>query len=199
MNRKILPTILSALLLTSVAQADESLAQQIDAVAPIVNAGDLDDLGGPSTAAELLQDIDGRWFTLANTVRNWGRDGDDTRATLEHAIERLCSDEWENLVTYQALGADRFRIEQVSPTGEDQGTFEMVSTDPASRVFSTIVDEDYLLAISGLTEAEPAQQKELLDDFKAVAEQGVEVWRPGPDLWVNRNAAEIEVWGRCPR
>ncbi|WP_240229226.1 hypothetical protein [Devosia lacusdianchii] len=199
MNRTILPTILSALLLTSVAQADESLAQQIDAVAPIVNAGDLDDLGGPSTAAELLQDIDGRWFTLANTVRNWGRDGDDTRATLERAIERLCSDEWENLVTYQALGVDRFRIEQVSPTGEDQGTFEMVSTDPATRVFSTIVDEDYLLAISGLTEAEPAQQKELLDDFKAVAEQGVEVWRPGPDLWVNRNAAEIEVWGRCPR
>lgn len=199
MNRTILPTILSALLLTSVAQADESLAQQIDAVAPIVNAGDLDDLGGPSTAAELLQDIDGRWFTLANTVLNWGRDGDDTRATLEHAIERLCSDEWENLVTYQALGGDRFRIEQVSPTGEDQGTFEMVSTDPATRVFSTIVDEDYLLAISGLTEAEPAQQKELLDDFKAVAEQGVEVWRPGPDLWVNRNAAEIEVWGRCPR
>jgi hypothetical protein len=149
------PTALLAaaiLLVPAASLGSEDVAAQIDAIAPLVNAGELDALGGPGTAAELVEGIDGRWYTLDNTVRNWTADA-DARDVLARAIERLCADDWENLVTHTATGPDSFRVDQRSPEGEDHGSFELRAVDPEGRVFSIELDEDYLLAIYGLEDA----------------------------------------------
>ena len=194
-------TIIAAatlLLSVSAASASESIADQIDRIAPLVAAGEPEQLGGPDTPSEIVSGLSGRWFTLNNTVRNWEREGSSARQYLKQGIERLCADDWENIVTFSATGPDSFRIEQQSPAGEDRGTFDMVAVG-GGREFSTEMDEDYILSIYGLEDAPASRQQELLEEMKVILEGGEEIWLPEPDVMVARSAVEIEVWGRCPQ
>jgi hypothetical protein len=185
------------LLSVSAASASESIAHQIDRIAPLVTAGELERLGGPESPSEIVSGLSGRWFTLNNTVRNWEREGGSARQMLGQSIERLCADDWENIVTFSTTGPGRFRVEQQSPTGEDKGTFDMVALGDG-RTFSTVMDEDYILSIYGLEDAPAFRQQEVLREMKAIVEEGEEIWLPGPDIMVVRTAIEVEVWGRCP-
>lgn len=188
---------LVALLFSSVAHANENLASQLDIVAPLVNAGTLDELGGPDDAAGLVETIDGRWFTLDNTARNWEGSAVSSDA-LARAVERLCADDWENIVTMTKTGGDRFVTEQRTPDGADNGTFELIATDAADRRFTMALEDNYILAIYGLETAPEAKQQEALAEFAEIVEQGAQIWRPTPDLMVNHTPIETEVWGRCP-
>lgn len=194
--RSFAPALL-ALFMIPGASASELIAEQLDRIAPLVAAGELEALGGPETAAEIVPGLAGRWFTLNNTVRNWEREDSASRESLSRSIARLCADDWENIVTYTVTGPDRFHIDQRSPTGEDNGSFEMVAVDDGRR-FTTVLDEDYVLAVYGLEDAPLDQQQELLAAMEAALKDGEEIWLPSPEVMVGRSAVEIEVWGRCP-
>lgn len=180
------------------ALGNEELAKQIDAVAPLVNAEDYDALGGPDTARTIVDGIGGRWFTLKNTVRNWTGTGAPDRASLARNIENTCSDDWENIVMQEASGPESFRVVQTGPDGEDNGTFEMRSVDDTGRTFTTHMDDDYILQIYGMENADVMRQDALLKDMHERMSEGVQIWLPTPDLMVNVSSAETEVWGRCP-
>ncbi len=194
-----LPLAAAALALLSIpgAAASERIAEQIDRIAPLVATGELQQLGGPEAASEIVAGLAGRWFTLNNTVRNWEPEDRSSRDRLARSIERLCADDWENIVTYSVTGPDRVHVDQRSPTGEDHGSFDMVAVDDG-RTFSTVLEDDYILSIYGLEDAPQSQQQKVLAEMKAVIEGGQEIWVPGPDVMVARTAAETEVWGRCP-
>ncbi|WP_108397512.1 hypothetical protein [Devosia submarina] len=189
----------AALVLVSVSEAaaSELIAEQIDRVAPLVATGELQQLGGPAAASEIVASLAGRWFTLNNTIRNWKLEDRASRESLARSIERLCADDWENIVTYSVTGPDRVHIDQRSPTGEDHGSFDLVAVD-GGRMFSTVLEEDYILSIYGLEDAPQDQQQKALAEMKAALEAGQEIWLPGADVMVIRTADEIEVWGRCP-
>ncbi|RDE08937.1 hypothetical protein [Pelagibacterium lacus] len=69
------------------------LAAQLDVVASAVNAEDLDAIGSPDDPAEIIGDLDGRWFILNNVVRNWGTEGVGFGPEdLERSQTRNCSD-----------------------------------------------------------------------------------------------------------
>lgn len=189
----------AASLLLSVpgAAASESIAEQIDRIVPDITSGAPERLGGPEAAAEIVRNLDGRWFTLDNTVRNWTPADPSSRESLARSIERLCADDWENIVTYSVTGSDRFHIEQRSPAGEDHGSFDVVAVD-GGRKFSTVLEDAYVLSIYGLEDAPQAQQQKALAEMQAALEGGQEIWLPGPDVMVIRTAVETEVWGRCP-
>ncbi|MFD1251577.1 hypothetical protein DEVEQU_03629 [Devosia equisanguinis] len=185
---------LAATLLAAPVSANEDLALQIDRVAPSLNGGNLTTLGGPETPQALVDGLDGRWFTLKNTVRNWRGTGDADRENLARAIERTCADTWENIVTYTTTSPTTFRVTQQSPEGDDHGTFDMEPVEPAGRVFATTVEDDYIAKVFGIDAASPE-----LAETRALLSAGLEIWRPTPDVLVNLRAnQEIEVWGRCP-
>ncbi|UYO00265.1 MAG: hypothetical protein KIT02_03305 [Devosia sp.] len=193
-----IPIILAGVFCATSALADEDLARQLDTIATAFNAGQLDSLGGPDTPAEIVDQIDGRWFTLANTVRNWTGESQADTERLTDTIERTCSDTWENLITHEATGPDSFRIRQESPEGEDHGTFELFPHESGGRLFTMDLDESYILAISGLADADADRQREVLDAMNAMISDGIAVWRPTPDLMVNTGPEGAEIWGRCP-
>jgi hypothetical protein len=193
-----IPLALVAVVMTVPVSADDTLADQIDIVAPLVNAHDITALGGPGDHVSLVAAIEGRWFTLDTTVRNWEGSGEPDRERLNRAVERLCSDGWENIVTHEVIGPDRFRILQRSPDGKDQGTFEMKPVAGSVRSFSFEADDAYILGIYGLTHAEASRQKEVLTEMRSIEEKGAELWVPTPDLMVSVSASGTEVWGRCP-
>jgi hypothetical protein len=194
-----LPLAAAALVLVLIpeASASERIAEQIDRIAPLVASGELQQLGGPEAASEIVAGLAGRWFTLNNTVRNWKLEDRSSRDGLARSIERLCADDWENIVTYSVTGPDRVHIHQRSPTGEDHGSFDMVAVD-GGRTFSSVLEDDFILTIYGLEDAPQDQQQKVLAEMKAALEGGQEIWVPGPDIMVIRTAAETEVWGRCP-
>lgn len=193
-----LPLAAGTLALLSIpGAASDGIAEQIDRIAPLVATGELQQLGGPEAASEIVADLAGRWFTLNNTVRNWELEDRSSRDGLARSIERLCADDWENIVTYSVAGRDRIRIDQRSPTGEDQGSFDMVAVGDG-RTFSTVLEDAYILSIYGLEDAPQDQQQKVLAEMKAVLEGGQEIWVPGADVMVISTAAETEVWGRCP-
>lgn len=99
----------AALVLVSVSEAaaSERIAEQIDRIAPLVATGDVQQLGGPEAASEIVAGLAGRWFTLNNTIRNWELEDRASRESLARSIERLCADDWENIVTYSVTGPDR--------------------------------------------------------------------------------------------
>lgn len=178
--------------------ASEELAQQLDVVAPLVNAGQFEALGGPDTPETLVEGVDGRWFTLDNTVRNWEGSGAPDRERLARGIERTCADDWENIVIQEATGPDSFRVSQTSPSGEDKGTFDMQLVVGTDRTFTTHMDDDYIIQIFGLEDAGTIRQQAVLDDMHDRLSEGQQIWMPTPDLMVNVSSAETEVWGRCP-
>ncbi|ODT68521.1 MAG: hypothetical protein ABS75_20325 [Pelagibacterium sp. SCN 63-23] len=187
-----------AALVAAPAFASEELAQQIDIVAPLVNSGDFEALGGPDTPESLVQGVDGRWFTLDNMVRNWEGSGAPDRERLARNIERTCADDWENIVIYETTGPDSFRVSQTSPSGEDNGTFDMQPVADTDRTFTAHMEDEYILAIFGLEDAGALQQEAALNDMRDRLSEGLQIWRPTPDLIVNVSSAETEVWGRCP-
>lgn len=189
----------AALVLVSISEAgaSERIAEQIDRIAPLVATGELQQLGGPEAAPEIVAGSAGRWFTLNNTVRNWELEASASRESLARSIERLCADDWENIVTYSVTGPNRIHIDQRSPTGEDHGSFDLVAVD-GGRIFSTVLEDEYILSLYGLEDAPQDQQQKALAEMKAVFQGGQEIWLPGGDVMVIRTAAETEVWGRCP-
>jgi hypothetical protein len=194
-NTKSAVAIASLTLLATPGFAYEEMAKQLDWIAPLVEAGKLERLGGPDRATEIVAGIEGRWFTLNNTARNWQNEGN--RSRLGDSIALLCGDDWENIVRFEPLGPGSFRIVQTSPEGEDHGTFDMTTMDGA-RTFSAVYDEAYL---TWLFEREGSKEDELqrsLGEMKAILEIGEEIWLPHPDIQVSRSASEVEVWGRCP-
>ena len=194
-----LPFAAAALALLSIAEASasERIAEQIDRIAPLVKTGALQQLGGPDSASEIVAGLAGRWFTLNNTMRNWELEDRSSREHLARSIERLCADDWENIVTYSVTGPDRVHIDQRSPAGEDHGSFDVVALGDG-RKFNTLLEDDYILSIYGLEDAPHEQQQKVLTEMKALLEGGQEIWIPGADVMVIRTAAETEVWGRCP-
>lgn len=187
-----------AALIAAPALASEELAQQIDIVAPLVNSADFEALGGPDTPDALVEGVDGRWFTLDNTVRNWVGSGTPNRESLARSIERTCADDWENIVIYETTGPDSFRVLQTSPSGEDNGTFDMQPVAGTDRTFTAHMEDDYILTIFGLENADALQQEAVLSDMRDRLSEGQKIWRPTPDLMVNVSSEETEVWGRCP-
>ncbi|WEJ35032.1 hypothetical protein [Devosia sp. SD17-2] len=189
----------AALVLVSVSEvaATELIAEQIDRIAPLVATGEVQPLGGPEPASEIVAGLAGRWFTLNNTIRDWELEDRASRESLARSIDRLCADDWENIVTYSVTGPDRIHIDQRSPTGVDHGSFDLVAVD-GGRMFSTVLEDDYILSIYGLEDAPQDQQQKALAEMKAALQGGQEIWLPGADVMVIRTAAEIEVWGRCP-
>jgi|GEM_PF-2470487 len=190
--------VLVATLIAMPVLASEELAQQLDVVAPLVNSGQFEALGGPDTSETLVENVDGRWFTLDNTVRNWEGSGAPDRERLARSIERTCADDWENIVTYQATGPASFRVSQTSPSGEDKGTFEMQPVAGTDRTFTAHMDDDYIIKIYGLEDAGAMRQEAILSDMRDRLNEGLQIWMPTPDLMVNVSSAETEVWGRCP-
>ena len=180
------------------ALANDGLAPQIDAVAPLVNAGNFESLGGPDTPQGIVAGIGGRWFTLKNTVRNWTGTGAPDSANLQRNIEQTCADDWENIVTQEAIGPDSFRVVQTGADGQDNGTFDMRVVDGTERTFTTHMEDAYILQIYGLENADALRQDAVLKDMHARMSEGVQIWLPSPDLMVNVSTAETEVWGRCP-
>lgn len=193
-----LPVTLLALAIANSASASEDLATQLDVVAPLIQSQDYASLGGPDTHEGLVAGLEGRWFTLNTTARNWGSDGVEDREALMRSIERTCSDTWENIVTYSVTGPDSFRVEQRSPDGQDNGTFEMHAVPDTERRFTAEMDDQYILEIYGMTDASPIRQSALLDDMRGRLAEGVDLFKPTPDLTVNVSSYETEVWGRCP-
>jgi len=187
-----------AAIIAAPAIASEELAQQIDIVAPLVNSGHFEALGGPDTPKSLAQGVDGRWFTLNNTVRNWEGSGAPDRKRLARSIDRTCADDWENIVVYETTGLDSFRVSQTSPSGEDNGTFDMRPVAATDRTFTAHMEDDYILRIFGLEDADALQKEAVLSDMRDRLSEGQQIWRPSPDLMVNVSSAETEVWGRCP-
>lgn len=182
-------------LLAVPAHASEEMAEALAWIAPIVESGELEQLGGPETAEDIVAGLEGRWFTLDNTVRNWTQGS--TRDRLGESIERLCADDWENIVRFEPLGPDSFRIIQTSPEGEDQGTLDMATMD-GERKFTAEHDEAYLTEIFERRGDSGAELERLLGEMKAIFDAGEEIWLPHPDIQVIRTVAEVEVWGRCP-
>lgn len=182
-------------LLAVPAHGSEEMAEALDWIAPIVESGELEQLGGPETAEDIVAGLEGRWFTLDNTVRNWTQGS--TRDRLADSIERLCADDWENIVRFETLEPDSFRIIQTSPEGEDHGTFELTAMD-GGRMFSADFDEAYLTELFGFNSDGADELEQALAEMKAIFEAGDEIWLPHPDIQVTRTVAEVEVWGRCP-
>ena len=193
-----LPVTLLALAIANSASASEDLAAQLDIVAPLIQSQAYASLGGPDTPEGLVAGLEGRWFTLNTTARNWGGDNIEDREALMRSIERTCSDTWENIVTYAVTGPDSFRVEQRSPDGQDNGTFEMHAVTDTERRFTAEMDDQYILEIYGMTDASPIRQSALLDDMRARLAEGVDLFKPTPDVTVNVSSYETEVWGRCP-
>lgn len=190
---------LAALALSTPAFASEDLAQQLDRIAPLVNASDFAALGGPEDAAGIIAHIDGRWFTLRNTVRNWGDDAVENQEMLDRGIANTCSDTWENLVTYTVTGAETFRVAQQSPEGQDHGSFDMEPAAAGGRLFVSVAEDDYLVRILGLEDASEAEQEDALAEMRTLLSEGLQIWRPTADVMVNvRPGGEPEIWGRCP-
>lgn len=183
----------SLVLLVAPAAASEDIAEALDRIAPLVQAGTLEALGGPETAREIVPAFTGRWLTLNNTVRNWAGD----RTVIAQRIETLCADDWENIVTFSVLGPDSFHIDQRSPAGEDHGSFDMTAIGDG-RIFTTPIDPDYILSIFDLEDAPPREQEAAIAEMQAISEIGNEIWLPTSDILVSRTASEVEVWGRCP-
>lgn len=189
---------LATVLLAAPTLANEDLAQQIDIVAPLLEAENYEALGGPDTHQALVESVDGRWFTLDNTVRNWEGSGAPDRERLAQSIERTCADTWENIVTHRATGPDSFEVRQESPQGEDHGSFEMKPIPDSQRGFTAEMDDAYIIEMYGLAEAGQLEQDRVLADMRARLDEGYEIWRPTPDLMINVSSLETEVWGRCP-
>lgn len=182
-------------LLAVPAHASEEMAEALDWIAPIVASGELEQLGGPETAEDIVAGLEGRWFTLNVTVRNWevGSSSDE----VGKDIALLCADDWENIVRFEPLGPDSFRIIQTSPEGEDQGTLDMATMD-GERKFTAEYNEAYLTEIFERRGDRGAELEKMLGEMKAIFGAGEEIWLPHPDIQVIRTVAEVEVWGRCP-
>ena len=189
--------IVLALTSTSVF-ASEKLAAQIDEVAPLLAAGNLEALGGPEDQEAIVEGLDGRWFTLQNTSRNWKDSPEANLELLTQTIERTCSDTWENIVTHEVTGPGTFIVSQKSPTGEDQGTFEIRPVEGEAHTFTTFVSDEEILAMMNLENAAANEQEAALSQVREAMNQGVQIWRPTADLMVNSGAGEVELWGRCP-
>jgi hypothetical protein len=194
-NTKSAVVIASLNLLATPVFAYEEMAKQLDWTAPLVEAGELAKLGGPDRATDIVAGLEGRWFTLNNTARNWQNEG--FRSRLGDSIAQLCGDGWENIVRFEPLGPDSFRIVQASPEGEDQGTFDMTTMDGA-RTFGAVYDEAYLTSLFEREGSKEDELQRLLGEMKAIMKSGEEIWLPHPDIQVSRSASEVEVWGRCP-
>lgn len=186
-----------ALVATAVV-ANDDLAEQIDSVAPLLAAGQFEDFGGPDTHEAIVNGVDGRWFTLQNTARNWKGDAAANRERLAQTIERTCSDTWENIVTHEVTGPGTFIVSQQSPSGEDQGTFEVRPLDDEPHAFTTFVSDEDILEMLNLATATAEAQAQALAEVRDVLNQGVQIWRPTADLMVNSGAGDVEIWGRCP-
>jgi hypothetical protein len=193
--KTVFSAIASLTMLALPVSASEEIAKALDWIAPLVEAGDLEKLGGPTSATEIVAGLEGRWFTLNVGVRNWDNEG--TRSRLGASIARLCGDEWENIVHFEPTGPDSFRIVQTSPEGKDNGTLELTTMDGV-RTFTGVYDEAYLTALFEGEGYKGSELQGMLDDMKAVLEAGDEIWLPHPDIQVSRTVAEVEVWGRCP-
>ncbi|KAA0971963.1 hypothetical protein FPY71_02225 [Aureimonas fodinaquatilis] len=193
-----LPLVFAFALAATPALADDDLAAQIDMVAPHLASGQLAELGGPEAAEAIVAGMDGRWFTLKTTVRNWEGDGPADRDSLTRTIERTCSDTWENIVTHQVTGPGTFIVSQQSPEGKDHGTFEVVPVANEARTFKPSITDEAILAMLELEDATKVDQDKALSEVRQTLDQTVQIWRPTPDLMVNSSAKGIEVWGRCP-
>ncbi|SFV32678.1 hypothetical protein SAMN05216456_1735 [Devosia crocina] len=179
--------------------ATEQMAQQLDSVAPLIEAENFELLGGPDTHEGIVETVGGRWFTLSNTARNWEGDGSASdRETLTWAIERTCADDWEIIITHEATGPNSFLVQQLTPDGADKGTFEMEPVPGSERRFSMEASDQYILEIFDMTDADAMRQDAVLADMRARMEEGLDIWMPSPDLMVNVSSFEVEVWGRCP-
>jgi hypothetical protein len=185
-------------LTTLTVHADENLAVQMDAVAPILASGKLEELGGPDTHEAIVEGIDGRWFTLKNTARNWEGSGSADRERLARSIERTCSDSWENILTYEVIAPGAFIAAQRTPAGVDKGTFEIQPAESGMRTFRTLVDDDYFLGLLDLEGADAAKKEAELSKFRDLMNKGFEIWRPTPDLLIISRVDDFEIWGRCP-
>lgn len=196
-NRHMRATIAVAVLCIAVvpASADEDMETALDRIAPMVASGELEALGGPETATGIVSKLVGRWFTLNRTVRNWHDEG--TRSRLQDTIAQLCADDWENIVHFEPLGPDGFRIIQTSPEGMDQGTFDMFAVD-GGRTFKGVYDDAYLTALWAEEGGDEDELRRMLKEMRTVLETGQEIWLPHPDIQISRTDAEVEVWGRCP-
>ncbi|MBF0678203.1 MAG: hypothetical protein IR164_04600 [Devosia sp.] len=192
-----LPLILAAALLAGPASASEDIAAVLDRIAPLLQAEEFEKLGGPNTPAEIARMIEGRWFTLDNTARNWSGDAEADRRRLAQTIARTCADDWEVRVTMETTGTESFRVVQVSPDGADQGTTEMMATPGTERHFTSEFDEDYIVALFELDE-NPRERGAVLAEMRERLEGGLDLWLPSPDVSVNVSPFETEVWGRCP-
>jgi hypothetical protein len=186
----------STALLTAPAVA-EDLSKQMDRVAPAVNAGSLDALGGPDDAESIIDGIDGRWFTLGNMVRNWGDDGvglgpDD----LEEGRLRNCADDADYIMVQEVTGPTSFEIHETFVSYDDASVTQSVTLAEGRR-FVVSVDEEELLRSYGLDPNDADRASEIIEVAKMLAEEGAEIWRPSDDLMVMSGGLGINVIGRC--
>lgn len=187
---------LSCALFTAQAVAEE-LSEQMDRVAPAVNAGNLDGLGGPDNAESIIDGIDGRWFTLGNMVRNWGDDGvgfgpDD----LEQSRLRNCADDADYTMVQEVTGPTSFEIYETFASYDDASVTQSVTLAEGRR-FVVSVDEEELLRSYGLDPNDTDRAGEIIEVAKMLAEEGAEIWRPSDDLMVMSGGLGIDVIGRC--
>ncbi|WP_332714691.1 hypothetical protein [Pelagibacterium mangrovi] len=187
---------LSFALFTAQAGAEE-LSEQMDRVAPAVNAGNLDALGGPDDAESIIDGIDGRWFTLANMVRNWGGDGvgfgpDD----LEQSRLRNCADDADYTMVQEVTGPTSFEIYETFASYDDTSVTQSVTLAEGRR-FVVSVDEEELLRSYGIDPNDADGASEIIEVAKMLAKEGAEIWRPSDDLMVMSGGLGIDVIGRC--
>ena len=187
---------LSCALFTAQAVAEE-LSEQMDRVAPAVNAGSLDALGGPDDAESIIDGIDGRWFTLGNMVRNWGDDGvglgsDD----LEEGRLRNCADDADYIMVQKVTGPTSFEIHETFVSYGDASVTQSVTLAEGRR-FVVSVDEEELLRSYGIDPNDADGASEIIEVAKMLAKEGAEIWRPSDDLMVMSGGLGIDVIGRC--
>ncbi|WP_332719905.1 hypothetical protein [Pelagibacterium mangrovi] len=173
------------------------LAAQLDVVAPLVNAEDMDAIGGPDDPAEIIAGLDGQWFTLNNVTRNWGSDGVGfDQENLARSVARNCSDEADPSITYEVTGDTSWTVREILPRYETELT--QTVTHLEGRRFSISVNLDELLHSYGKGEASESERAEMQEMVAMFKEQGAEFWRPSDDIFIASGPFGIDVTGRCP-
>lgn len=174
----------------------QSLPEQLDVVAPLVNAESLDALGGPDNPESIVASIDGRWFTLNNTTRNWGEAGvgfgpDD----LENSRLRLCADDADESSVHEVTGPTSFDVHET--IGYYDVSLTQTVTWRDGRRFDILIDKGDYLRSYGIEADDDARREEMLGYLEILIEEGVEIWRPSEDILVLDGTFGTNVIGRC--
>jgi hypothetical protein len=175
--------------------AAEDLAEQLDAIAPFVNAKDLDSIGGPDDPGGIVAGLDGQWFPLNNTVRNWGKDGFDAEG-LAQSMARSCAEDATASTFYEATGDSSFSVREVLRSYDTE--FHMVLTHVEGRRFAASFDDDEFIRSYGKEDASEAEKAEILEMAAQLRQQAPELWRPTEDILIVQGGFGIDVTGRCP-